>query len=203
MDDTLGALEIGTFISMLLYGVTSMQVYIYYSHNTMNDPLRIRILVPFLWVIETFQTICTVYYIYSLTVTNFGNVASISAASWSLSISSLFDGLVGALVQTYFAHRIHVLSTTWTITIVSWIGSFLALIGSAAVLVLGLTNEIPEFEARYVWVSTTTLVLLVSVDLINMVALCTYLKISRTGHKRTDHIINKLFLWTIRAFICI
>lgn len=117
-----------------------------------------------------------------------------------LIIASLLDGLEGALVQGYFAYRIQILSGKWTVTVVSWILSFLAVVGSLTTIVLAQTSTVLDLPARYLILGTVTVVLLVLVDLINTLALCAYLKIGKTGYKNTDHMLNKLFLWTIRKF---
>lgn len=117
----------------------------------------------------------------------------------SLDISSLFDNILGALVQAFFAHRIHILSGKWVISVISWTGSFLALVVAVLILVFEQTLDLKEFATRSVYLEIASVTLLVLVDLVNTVALCTYLKIGRTGFKDTDHMVNKLFLWTIRA----
>lgn len=118
-----------------------------------------------------------------------------------LDISSLLDDLVGTFVQAYFAYRIHILSGKWTVSIISWIGSFCAIVVATVILVLQNTLAVEEFAVLYSKLETAAVVLLVAVDLINTVALCTYLKIGKTGHQGTDHVLNKLFLWTIRESI--
>lgn len=116
--------------------------------------------------------------------------------------SSLFDGLIGMLVQGFFAHRIYLLSKKWVITVISWVGSFLAFTGALAILILGrISKDIANFDADYTWLITTALVLLLSVDIVNTVALCSFLRVERTGFKSTDTMLNKLFVWTLGAYI--
>ncbi|KZP08289.1 hypothetical protein FIBSPDRAFT_939073 [Athelia psychrophila] len=199
LDGTLGAIEVGTLISCFLYGVTTVQVYIYYSNGTVKDPLRIRLLVPFIWLVETIQTVFMCAYLYRVTVTYYGNVAIIGDGHWTLNTSALFDGLVGGLVQGFFAHRIWILSKKWPITLISWTGSFLAFTGTVAIMILGQISYIAKFDAEFTWLVTTTLALLLSVDIINTVALCSYLRIERTGFQSTDGMLNKLFIWTLET----
>lgn len=106
-------------------------------------------------------------------------------------------------MQGYFAYRIHILSGKWIITIVSWTLSFLALVGSVTTIALAQTSKASDPPARYLILGTVTVVLLVVVDLVNTLALCTYLKIGKTGYKGTDHMMNKLFLWTVRESVLI
>ncbi|KAF7984488.1 hypothetical protein HWV62_14614 [Athelia sp. TMB] len=116
-----------------------------------------------------------------------------------LDTSALFDGLVGGLVQSFFAHRIFVLSKRWPITLISWAGSFLAFTGTVAIMVLGQISYIAKFDAEFGWLVTTTLALLLSVDIINTVALCMFLRIEKTGFQSTDSMLNKLFIWTLET----
>lgn len=64
-------------------------------------------------------------------------------------------------------------------------------------MILGQISYIAKFESQYEWLVTTTLSLLLFVDIVNTVALCTYLRIERTGFSSTDGMLNKLFIWTL------
>lgn len=44
LNSTLGATEVGVFLSCVLYGVATVQVYLY-SGNCKNDPLWMRLMV--------------------------------------------------------------------------------------------------------------------------------------------------------------
>lgn len=202
LDGTLGAIEIGTLINCFLYGVTTVQVYIYYS-NTQRKPdrLRVRLLVPFVWILETIQTTFMCAYIYRLSVTYYGDRSVIGDGHWTLNSSSLFDGIIGGLVQSFFAHRIYVLSKKWLLTYVIWFFSFLSVVGSVSIMILGQISYIAKFDAQYAWLVTTELSFFLFIDFANTAGLCAYLRVARTGHSRTDGMLNKLFLWTIETGI--
>ena len=68
-------------------------------------------------------------------------------------------------------------------------------------MVLGQISYIAKFDAEFGWLVTTTLALLLSVDIINTVALCMYLRIEKTGFQSTDSMLNKLFIWTLGSLI--
>ncbi|KAF7968817.1 hypothetical protein HWV62_29254 [Athelia sp. TMB] len=116
-----------------------------------------------------------------------------------LEMIALFDGIVGGLVQSFFAHRIFVLSKRWPIPIISWTGSFLAVAGNVAVMILGQITDLTKYLAEFGWLVTTVIVLLLSVDIINTVALCTYLRVGKTGYQSMDSMLNKLFIWTLET----
>lgn len=50
-------------------------------------------------ILESLHTVFAWAYIYRLTVTFYGIPAALSADVWTLSASSLFDGVIGAIVQ--------------------------------------------------------------------------------------------------------
>lgn len=175
-------------------------------------------------------------YLYRLTVTSFGDLTVLAMDHWSLGTSAFFNGFIGAVVQVcvsrdtkmranlnrtkqgYFAYRIHVLSRTWLVTILSWIGSFMALVLTTMLMAVSVSSgmSMADFSNKFQWAVTASLVLMHLVDCINTVALCIYFRIERTGSStfvynffgiacvvlmalmsRVDGILNKMFLWTI------
>lgn len=137
-------------------------------------------------------------WLYNVTVTHYANTTYFAEAHWTLSSSAVFDGVIGALVQGFFAHRIYILSGRWPLTIVSWIGSLCQVATNFAIAVVSQTVSVTSFAQDFSWITTTTLVLLVAVDLLNTVALCWLLRLQQTGVRTTDSMLNKLFQWTIR-----
>ncbi|KZP28540.1 hypothetical protein FIBSPDRAFT_1039641 [Athelia psychrophila] len=201
LNNSLGAIEVGALISVFLFGVVSVQVYIYYVQDRPKDPWRIRLLVPAVWIVDALQTGFIIKYIYQLTVTQYGDISAIGEPSWAFNTSALFDGIMGGLVQSFFAHRIYVLSNKWPITIISWFGSFCVVAMDIAIMVLAQTETILAFDAKYSPLVTTVLVTQLTVDLINTSSLCYLLRIEKTGFESTDGTLNKLFIWTIQTGI--
>lgn len=139
------------------------------------------------------------YFLYWLTVTNYGNLEALALGHWPLNVSAFFDGLVGALVQTFFAYRIYTLTGKWYITVVSWLGSATGFAMTFAITIISFKTQVATFSIQYSWLVTTGLVMLLFVDIVNTVSLCTYLRIERTGFSSTDSMLNKLFLWTLET----
>lgn len=50
-------------------------------------------------VLETTHTVFLWIYLYNVTVTNYGNPAVLATSPWTLSMSSVFDGIIGTTVQ--------------------------------------------------------------------------------------------------------
>ncbi|TDL15202.1 hypothetical protein BD410DRAFT_845408 [Rickenella mellea] len=198
LDLNLGALEIGVLISSVLFGVTSVQVYMYW-HQRFNDRLAIQALVAAIWIFETVHTVFLWIYLYRLTVTFYGVPAVFAESSWELNMSGFFDGIINCSVQAFFAYRVLAISRNWTVPIISWSGSLLQMTGTFAITALGFTTNIESFAAKYSWIVRGTLVTDAIVDTINTVALCYYLSRGRTGFHATDRIVDTIILWTIET----
>jgi len=195
---SLGSLEVGILVSTFLFGVTTVQCYIYYSSNA-RDTWYIKLLIPCVWLLEAFHTTSMCYFLYWLTVTNYGNLEALAAGHWPLNVSATCDGLVGALVQSFFAYRIYTLTGKWYITLISWLGSATAFAMTFAITILSFKLSVAAFSINYSWLATSGLSVLLFVDVVNTAALCTYLRIERTGFNSTDSLLNKLFLWTLET----
>ncbi|KAJ7234415.1 hypothetical protein C8J57DRAFT_1479939 [Mycena rebaudengoi] len=161
-----------------------------WTHSRMSGIVRI---------LESLHTIFVWIYLYRLTVTFYGIPAALGEIHWSLETSSLFDGIIGAAVQMFFAYRIRMISTSWPVTLVSWAGSLLQLVFSVVITVVSPSVSVAEFTIKYGWVVQALLIVNLVVDIINTSALTFYLNRGRTGFKGNDLIIEKLTTWTIET----
>ncbi|KAF7981411.1 hypothetical protein HWV62_33389, partial [Athelia sp. TMB] len=133
----------------------------------------------------------------------YGQPVVIAQGHWTLATSGFFDGVVGALVQGFFAHRIHAISQSWVIPMFSWTLSLLALAATTAIMVLSLKLDAAIFGHDFKWLITSGLVLLHAVDLINTVSLCWYLRAGKTGVVSTDGVLHRLTIWAIETGVIV
>ncbi|KAH9075021.1 hypothetical protein EDB83DRAFT_2312479 [Lactarius deliciosus] len=76
VDNTLGALFIGTVLSSILYGVTWLQVYYYYNDHCSRDRWPLKFFVAFLMLVDTTNLVFVIYEPYLVAITNFGDYES-------------------------------------------------------------------------------------------------------------------------------
>lgn len=239
LDSSLGAIEVGVMVAVLLCGMNAAAVYIWlcvaafsiyrslhnrssgYSSATARITPYMRCLVLALWyvvynvcvktciwpihsVLTSLSTVFSAFYLYNVTCTSFGDVTVLTSSSWSLNTVALCNGLAVVLVQVgskrirravatgltqlkgFFAHRIRILSKKWYITIISWLGSLLALITAIIIMIVGFVSPTPLFASSYKWVPQSTLSLFLFVDIVNTVALCAYYRVERTGSEKYE-----------------
>ncbi|KAH8995889.1 hypothetical protein EDB86DRAFT_1071014 [Lactarius hatsudake] len=110
VDNTLGALLIGTVLSSIVYGVTWSQVYSYYSDHSSEDRWPLKSFVAFLMLVDTVGQVFCIYTTYQFSITNFGDYRYLLTDVWSHSAMSLSALVLSVSVQHFYAYRIYRLS---------------------------------------------------------------------------------------------
>ncbi|KAJ7439376.1 hypothetical protein FB451DRAFT_1570000 [Mycena latifolia] len=197
---TLGAYEIGVLTSYALFGVTTIQAYVYYSRFP-QDPRVLKLLVAFVWSCEMAHAVCIGHTLYGMTVFDFAHPELLLLVPKSLATAVMFSGIIGAAVQVFFAFRIYGVSKSLWIPCLSWTLSFLRLLGSIAVWVYGLrTKTIPEFEVRWAWLLNSLWSVASGNDVLIAATLVYCLSQQRTmADNRTVALVDKLIAWTIET----
>ncbi|KAL4078087.1 hypothetical protein J3A83DRAFT_1728184 [Scleroderma citrinum] len=77
LHNTFGATFIGSCTAMLMYGITTLQTYLYYMYYP-NDPRDTKILVAIIWILDTLHIALMCRSIYFYLVSNFGNVVALA-----------------------------------------------------------------------------------------------------------------------------
>lgn len=108
--NVLGAFFLGVILSSILYGVTCLQVYSYFSKHCQNDRLFLKCFVAFLLILDSLQLALVVHGFYVAGVINFGDYLADLKAPWSLKVQSLLGIILTCSVQQFYAWRIYHLS---------------------------------------------------------------------------------------------
>jgi len=101
----LGPYLIGTILSSIIYGVTCVQVYLYYRYNE-RDSKGLKITIFILWILDTLHQIFSIIAVYTLAVTNFGNEAALGFPPWSNMASIPPFALLEIIVKMIYVMRI-------------------------------------------------------------------------------------------------
>ncbi|KAI6100097.1 hypothetical protein EV401DRAFT_2032073 [Pisolithus croceorrhizus] len=80
-----GSTLIGGLISAILYGIATLQTYVYYM-NYSDDALVIRVLVTAVWILSTLHFSFMCHFLYYYLVTNYGIPTSLLYMVWSLPV---------------------------------------------------------------------------------------------------------------------
>lgn len=200
---TLGAIEIGVLISYFLLGLTTLQVYIYFS-NFPNDSRSRKCLVLFVWCCELGHAICVGHALYTMTITYFAQPERLVRTPVSLGVAMLFGAFVPMCVQSFFAHRIYRLSDNsriipclcWSLSLARLVATFVA-----AAVSLKPTFSSAQAEQQWGWLTVS----IWSVGAANDAIIAGTLVYLYSHHrdedlpKRALKIVDKLIVWTLET----
>lgn len=109
LDTMYGAPFLGVIIAAFLFGVTSLQAY-WYFHHYPRDPMKQKLSVGSLWLLDTAHTAATIHAMYYYMVSNFGNVTAAYNIVWSIQLQVAINVVIIVFVQSLYASRIWRLS---------------------------------------------------------------------------------------------
>ncbi|KAJ7771214.1 hypothetical protein B0H14DRAFT_3164839 [Mycena olivaceomarginata] len=198
---SLGALQIDVYVSHVLFGVTTTQMYIYYSRFP-KDSQKIKVLVGFIWVCEFAHAICIGHAIYTYTISNYGHPERLAGAfPKPLLAAGLLTAVIATLVQGFFTIRIYALSKRLYITVIISAMIFTRLLGSSAVVAIGMrVTLLKSFERQWGWIVVVLWSISSAADLTITAILVAFLRNQRLRvHKRTTALVDKIITWTIET----
>ncbi|KAF8266641.1 hypothetical protein EI94DRAFT_165827 [Lactarius quietus] len=105
VNNTLGALFIGTVLSFIIYGVTWLQVYSYYNSHCSRDRWPLKSFVAFLMLVDSVNVALVSHATYEIGVTNFGDYQPFSLP-WSLPAALLSAVVLELSVQQYVSQML-------------------------------------------------------------------------------------------------
>ncbi|KAF9457208.1 hypothetical protein BDZ94DRAFT_257238 [Collybia nuda] len=211
-DENLGAMMIGLALSLVLFGVIIIQSYTYYQRFG-HDRAFIKVLVIAVLSLEIMHSLTITFTIYRNTVT-FSGLPTSGPNSYPLTTSVIFEVLITAIVQGFFAFRIYHLSGTLYISLICWTLSLLRLGGGLALAAEGYfdVSRVPNtvlLTTTYAWLITMSLIVGAFVDVLIAASLCYYLKRMVTPESlkpcvgnpeyETSQIVDGLINWIVQT----
>ncbi|KAI0706757.1 hypothetical protein C8T65DRAFT_740592 [Cerioporus squamosus] len=119
---THGALLIGTFFGVILYGLALHQSYLY-ATTFSSDSHFMKLLVASVMVLETLHVAITAHSCYYYLVLNYFNPLVLLSGVWSLNILPFVSGLVMFISQLFFARRVSLIGRAQSVVV--WIALLL------------------------------------------------------------------------------
>lgn len=198
LNDTLGAAFIGVVVSGCLFGVSCVQAWYYFTHQ--SDRWHLKALVAAVMLTDSVHQALITHTVYTYTITNWGNVNFLGVLVRTLLIEVLFNGFTTFMVQCFLATRIWRLSDrkVWLIVIIVLLvfGEFGV---NLAYTTISLRYETFAQLAHIKGLSLATNALAAAGDIVIAASLCTILQRSRTGFHRSDTIITKLIVFSVNT----
>ncbi|KAJ3568573.1 hypothetical protein NP233_g5620 [Leucocoprinus birnbaumii] len=222
LDATYGSVFIGLIVASILYGVTLLQTFLYFSALYCSEPI-LRTLanedleVAIVWLLDTAQlTLCTIA-MYWYLVSNFSNEEALKRTTcffarrvWIMSGNAILTLIIVLLACVHFAVGAQGPLRTISLHYRRVRHPSSAENDFAEVTMRFLLVENTRFS-KLIWVTSAGLGSAAAADVIIACALCYYLLKSRTGFSSTDSLIATLIgyslttglITSLLALICV
>ncbi|KAJ3854979.1 hypothetical protein EV368DRAFT_80056 [Lentinula lateritia] len=102
---TIGALFCGVIAASVFYGVTILQT-IFYFQTYPNDKTFLRIMVLFVWALDTLDLFLVVNGLWTWSIANFANPLALLELPWSIKAEPVVTATISTAVQLFMAYRI-------------------------------------------------------------------------------------------------
>ncbi|KAJ7124110.1 hypothetical protein C8R43DRAFT_1031349 [Mycena crocata] len=202
MDSTIGAIEIGTLLSGVLFGLITAQTYFYFKTYP-RDSHFIKGLVSLLWIVEMVHTACIFNALYMYTVRDYGDPTSLIRFPLALDVTIMLHGATVIIVQLFFAHRISkfVQKQTYYFTAIAMI---ILLVRFVVFIVTGVaaTKMATLLDFMHSWKSLILFdIISCAITDVMMSAILVYQLAARrsSAYTSTLAIMDKLIMWSVET----
>ncbi|KAI0945363.1 hypothetical protein AcW1_001605 [Taiwanofungus camphoratus] len=105
LDSTYGAMLIGIFLSAILFGVTNLQMFIYFQRCS-RDIIWNKLAVCWLWLLDALHLAFCLHMVYWYFIINYDNPEELLYIVWSFKGQIILDSIVVISVHTLYVIRI-------------------------------------------------------------------------------------------------
>ncbi|KIY73562.1 hypothetical protein CYLTODRAFT_434209 [Cylindrobasidium torrendii FP15055 ss-10] len=202
-----GPMLIGMMFNLMLYGVVLSQTYIYLTSYKKRDKLWIQILVLFLLVANTANSVFVSADVYIALVINYGsstvtdNAPYLKDCTWLFITNPIITGVVGAACQVFFCWRVKVLTRSWVLSGIVVIISIVGMIGS--IMFSAHLVHTPAFLSftDFKQIVILWLVCACAADVAISGIMVWYLRKHKTGFERSDELVDRIIRVTVQTGI--
>jgi len=184
----MGAAFLGTIFASIFYGITNLQVYLYYQ-NYHNDWHVQKYSVALLWVLDTLHLSLTIAAVYHYLINSFGLTPALELVVWTFKLQIAVNIVIICVVQTLYAIRVWKLGRhnqrIWPILV-----ALVVVSGYAIGIVLAVkTYRISTWAdiSEMSWVIYASFAWTTANDVVIAIAMCFYLIRSRSEFSGTNN----------------
>ncbi|EIW80013.1 hypothetical protein CONPUDRAFT_74297 [Coniophora puteana RWD-64-598 SS2] len=193
-----GPILIGIFINLILYGIRCAQAFIYWS-TFKKDRISMQLFVGLLLIADTVKVVFDMIYIYDGLVVHFGDDSYIAVANWLFNTDPALNGIIGAIVQAFFAWRVRQLTrNNWAFGAIVFFLMMEGLCGIGTAIACQIIPEFQNFQRFEVivilWLASAALC-----DCIVTASLVYHLQTQRQGFSNSDSVIDKIIALTVQT----
>ncbi|KAI0323510.1 hypothetical protein GY45DRAFT_1439568 [Cubamyces sp. BRFM 1775] len=200
---TFGAVQLGTYLTLMLFGAFALQVHRYIRLYHMDCAL-IRGFVTAMMALEIFHVVLCMHVCYFYLVSNFSHQDRLLRCVWSINLLPLNTGLAIFVFQAFFARRVYLISSKYRLlVVVAMVLSFVELGFMTAATVEAFQHQTFDEFWKDTWTVSAALGASVTCDVLLTGVLVYVLHHSRTAFGRTDSIIDGLIAYAMNTGLLI
>lgn len=197
-DTTLGTFLVGIIFNTYLYGLVTFQ-FAKYWRTKFDDPLAIKLMIFFLFVLDTFHSMAVVYMLWWYCVTNYTNPSVLAFGHWPHMFTPIATALAAVMTQTFLGYRIYRLCRSkmiyGLILVIAIPACVLGIITGVRALIIQVLAGLPVLNNIIIgW-----LAMQVGCDFLITGILIFLLWRSKTGFRKTDSVVNRLMRGAVQT----
>ncbi|KAI1783607.1 hypothetical protein LXA43DRAFT_1102368 [Ganoderma leucocontextum] len=200
LENTFGAVLLGTVFGAILYGLTSHQTYRYYRLYP-TDPPYFKLMVFLVWGLDTLHTVLSIHVCYYYLISHYFDPERLLSGVWSMRLTVIVTGCVIAITHVFFARRIFLIGNrnVYLMIVIAFLLIAETCFCLAATIETFLAVTFDKYVSDFKWIIPCSLGTAVIIDAVTTSTLTYYLHKCRTGFKRTDSLIDVLMVYTINT----
>ncbi|KAK0430845.1 hypothetical protein EV421DRAFT_237324 [Armillaria borealis] len=197
LDNTMGALLIGTIVAASIWGSSILHTYEYYSDYP-KDHIGMKCVVAIVCLLDTMHQIFITHALYIYLIKGFANPLILTRLLWTFLIQLVITACQGLVCQGFFTWRVYVARETvfsppssqvWS-SAISWL----------RYTIMHDANPLHQLSSlKNLKNIAKLLVFGYSADILITVSLIYMLLRSKTQNAQTNHIINRLVLYSLNT----
>ncbi|KAH9898192.1 hypothetical protein C8Q73DRAFT_390422 [Cubamyces lactineus] len=203
LNNTFGAMLLSVVLTGCMYGVTTTQTYTYFvMSGSATDNKYLRMLIFFLWVLDTFHTGVITGAAYTYLVTDFGNLLAASRPTWTVFPATVIcSGLNNGLVRGVLCYRVWRLSgSNWLLLIAFGTPVLVTMASTFAYAIVGSIHIKTWLDLYKIsWLLVFSFAWSMAADVIISASLYALLAVRKTGFPSSDNIIRKLIIYSVNT----
>ncbi|KAG1879066.1 hypothetical protein F4604DRAFT_1998644 [Suillus subluteus] len=186
---TFGALFIGVVLAAVLFGVTIVQVFIYFQTHSGTGITFYKLVVILLWILDALHLALIIHFVYFYLVINYANISALTEVVWSSKLQSVVAVLSIFVEHLLYVHRIWIVSKGRSKILPIIVGVAVVLASGLSIVVVWATYQAVQVSSDVVeveWMIYMYLGTVAFVDVLIASSLCYLLATSRTGFSKQD-----------------
>ncbi|TBU53314.1 hypothetical protein BD310DRAFT_830327 [Dichomitus squalens] len=180
LDNTLGAVLIGTFIGLMMHGLSLHQTFRYFRIHV-GDTLLLKLTVSLLSVLDTTHSVACMHASYFYLVTSYFNPLALFSGIWSIRSLAPLTGATVLLAQSFYVRRVYLLGQGYALLVIPLGLIMIGTTGKAYISpMLFHQKTFANFE-RFTWLMSGGFACSLATDILLTIALTIFLTRSRSA----------------------